>query len=69
MVVCLNADMSGGNAALRNALGDALADRTIAPPAGKPLPTNCIVGGHPAGGRFASVVGARPAARNYAALK
>ena len=69
MVLCLNADMSGGNAALGNALGDALANRTVAPPAGRPLPVSYIVGGHSAGGQFASVVGARLAARNYAGFK
>ncbi|MFN8019252.1 MAG: hypothetical protein U0P45_14175 [Acidimicrobiales bacterium] len=69
MVLCLNADMSGGNAALGNALGDLLASRALAPPAGKPLPVNYIVGGHSAGGHFASVVGARLAARGYAGLK
>lgn len=69
MVLCLNADMSGGNAALGNALGDLLASRALTPPAGKALPVNYIVGGHSAGGHFASVVGARLAARSYAGLK
>ena len=69
MVLCLNADMTGGNASLGNALGDALANRAVTPPKGRPLPTNYIVGGHSAGGHFASVVGARLAARNYAGLK
>ena len=69
MVLCLNADMSGGNAALGNALGDLLASRALAPPAGKALPVSYIVGGHSAGGHFASVVGARLAARGYAGLK
>ncbi len=69
MVLCLNADMSGGNPALAGALGDALAARTILPPAGRPLPTAYVVGGHSAGGQFASSVGARLAARNDAGLK
>lgn len=69
MVLCLNADMSGGNPALAAALGDALAARTIAPPAGRPLPTAYVVGGHSAGGHFASAVGARLAARGSTALK
>ncbi|WP_426572128.1 alpha/beta hydrolase [Aquihabitans sp. McL0605] len=69
MVLCLNADMSGGNPALGNALGDLLASRALTPPAGKALPVGYIVGGHSAGGHFASVVGARLAARNYAGLK
>jgi hypothetical protein len=69
MVLCLNADMSGGNPALAAALGDALASRTIAPPAGRPLPTAYVVGGHSAGGHFASAVGARLAAKGSTALK
>ncbi len=69
MVLCLNADMSGGNPALGNALGSALASRSITPPAGRPLPTNYIVGGHSAGGHFASVVGARLASVGYAGLR
>jgi len=69
MVLCLNADMSGGNPALGNALGSALASRSITPPAGRPLPTSYIVGGHSAGGHFASVVGARPASVGCAGLR
>jgi hypothetical protein len=69
MVLCLNADMSGGNPGLAATLGDALAARTIAPPAGRALPTAYVVGGHSAGGHFASAVGARLAAKGYAGLK
>jgi hypothetical protein len=69
MVLCLNASMQGGNPALGTQLGDALADRTLAPPSGRPLPAAYIVGGHSAGGHFASVVGARLAARGYAGLR
>lgn len=69
MVLCVNADMSGGNAALGNALGDLLASRALTPPAGKVLPQNYIVGGHSAGGHFASVVGARLVANGYPSLK
>jgi pimeloyl-ACP methyl ester carboxylesterase len=69
MVLCINADMSGGNEALGNAFGDLLTSRAITPPAGKPLPVNYIVGGHSAGGHFASVVGARLDANGYANLK
>jgi hypothetical protein len=68
-VLCLNADMTGGNATLGNALGDLLNSRAITPPLGKPLPQNYIVGGHSAGGHFASVVGARLAALGYPNLK
>jgi hypothetical protein len=69
MVFCLNADMTGGNESLGQALGDALTARTITPPSGKPLPVNYIVGGHSAGGHFATVVGARLASNGYANLK
>ena len=69
MVLCLNADMTGGNESLGNAFGDLLNSRAITPPAGKPLPVNYIVGGHSAGGHFASVVGARLHTNGYANLK
>lgn len=69
MVLCINADMSGGNQALGVQLGDLLNSRAVAPPAGKSLPRNYIVGGHSAGGHFASVVGARLAGRGYPDLK
>lgn len=59
MVLCLNANMQGGNPTLGNALGDLLASRALAPPGGAALPQNYIVGGHSAGGHFASVVGSR----------
>ncbi|WP_300677159.1 hypothetical protein [Nocardioides sp.] len=69
MVLCVNADMSSGNPTLGNDLGDALAARALTPPSGKALPVSYIVGGHSAGGHFASVVGARLAADGYAGLK
>jgi hypothetical protein len=69
MAVCLDADMTGGNAALGNAFGDALTARSITPPSGRALPAKYIVGGHSAGGHFASVVGARLAANGYPNLK
>ena len=50
MVMCVNADMTGGNPALGSALGDLLASRALAPPAGNGLPERYIVGGH-SGGR------------------
>ena len=68
MVMCLNADMTGGNAPLGRALGDLLASRAIAPPSGKALPERYIVGGHSAGGHFASVVGARLVEDGYDGL-
>lgn len=69
MVFCVEADMTAGNAALGNALGNTLSARTLTPPSGKALPAKYIVGGHSAGGHFASVVGARLAANGYANLK
>jgi hypothetical protein len=69
MVFCVDADMSAGNPALGNALGNILSARTLTPPNGKALPAKYIVGGHSAGGHFASVVGARLAANGYANLK
>lgn len=68
MVLCLNAPMSGGNPGLGAALGDAIADGTITSPAG-PLPAAVVVGGHSAGGHFASAVGRRLADRGYAGLR
>ena len=65
MVFCISTDMTGGNAALATTLGDALNARTIVPPNGKPLPVKYIVGGHSAGGQFASTVGARLVADGY----
>lgn len=69
MVLCLNANMTGGSPELGDAFGDLLNSRAIAPPLGKPLPQNYIVGGHSAGGHFASVVGARLDALGYPNLK
>ena len=69
MVFCISTDMTGGNTALANTLGDALNARTIVPPNGKPLPVKYIVGGHSAGGQFASTVGARLDALGYPNLK
>lgn len=69
MVLCLNADMSGGNPALAQALADKLGARTVVPPAGRALPFAYVVGGHSAGGHFASAVGARLAATGVAGLK
>jgi len=69
MVFCVDADMSNGNPALGNQLGDLLTSRALTPPNGKALPVNYIVGGHSAGGHFASVVGARLAGNGYSNLK
>ena len=69
MVLCLNASVQGGNPALGQALGETLNARNLTPPLGRPLPVNYIVGGHSAGGHFATEVGARLDALGYAALK
>jgi hypothetical protein len=69
VVLCLNADMSGGNPTLANALGDTLTSRAVQPPRGSTLPHAYIVGGHSAGGHFASAVGARLVANGYGDLR
>jgi hypothetical protein len=69
MVLCLNANMTGGNPNLGIALGDAIRTGAVAPPGGRPLPPQVIAGGHSAGGHFASVVGARLAASGFAGLR
>jgi pimeloyl-ACP methyl ester carboxylesterase len=68
MVMCVNADMSAGNPTLGRALGDLLASRELAPPAGNALPERYVVGGHSAGGHFAGAVGARLAEVGYPSL-
>lgn len=69
MVLCLNAPMSGGNPALGRQLGDLIASRTLVAPGGVAVPAATIVGGHSAGGHFATVVGARLAEVGYPDLK
>lgn len=69
MVLCLNAPMSGGNPELAAKLGDLIASRTMVAPGNVPVPANTIVGGHSAGGHFASAVGARLAQVGYPYLK
>jgi pimeloyl-ACP methyl ester carboxylesterase len=66
MVLCVNGDMTAGNPALADALGDLMTARTLAPPSGKALPQRYLVGGHSAGGHFASELGARIDANGYA---
>lgn len=58
MVLCLNADMAGGNPELAEEVASALADSSIDPVQGRAMPDRIIVGGHSAGGHFAGVVGA-----------
>jgi pimeloyl-ACP methyl ester carboxylesterase len=66
MVLCVNGDMTGGNPALADALGDLMTARSLTPPSGKALPQRYLVGGHSAGGHFASELGARIDANGYA---
>jgi hypothetical protein len=69
MVLCLNAPMSGGNPDLGRALGDAIASRTLVAPGGVAVPAATIVGGHSAGGHFATEVGRRLAEVGYPDLR
>lgn len=69
MVLCLNANVSGGNPDLGAKLADLIASRTMVAPGGVAVPANTIVGGHSAGGHFASAVGARLAQVGYPYLK
>ncbi|MCD9199550.1 alpha/beta fold hydrolase [Aeromicrobium wangtongii] len=65
MVLCVNGDMTAGNPELADALGDLMTRRALTPPNGKTLPQRYIVGGHSAGGHFASELGARIDANGY----
>lgn len=58
MVLCLNAQMSGGNPLLADALAALLAAGLTAPD-GQAVPRQIIVGGHSAGAAFAARVGWR----------
>ncbi len=58
MVLCLDADMSGGNPKLANALANTLVAGVTAP-GGQEVPGPIVVGGHSAGGMFASYLGAK----------
>lgn len=69
MVLCMNASMSGGNPTLARAFADVLASRNVIPPGGQGLPVNFIVGGHSAGGHFATEVGRRLVEDGYPAFK
>src|SRR6478609_7568690 len=68
MVLCVNGDLTGGNPALAQALGDLMTQRALTPPSGKALPHRYLVGGHSAGGHFASELGARIDANGYSDL-
>lgn len=56
MALCLDADMSGGNPRLAEALAATLLSGITAPD-GRSLPDALLVGGHSAGGAFASRLG------------
>jgi pimeloyl-ACP methyl ester carboxylesterase len=56
MALCVNADMTGGNPQLAEALAAALVAGLTAPD-GRPVPQRLVVGGHSAGGHFASRLG------------
>jgi pimeloyl-ACP methyl ester carboxylesterase len=56
MALCVNADMTGGNPKLAEALAAALVAGLTAPD-GRPVPQRLVVGGHSAGGHFASRLG------------
>jgi len=61
MGLCVNASMAGGNPALAEALAVTLLSGITAP-GGRTLPDKFIVGGHSAGGHFASRLGWKLAA-------
>lgn len=65
MVVCLDEDMTAGNPVLAAEFAEALAERTLVPPNGAPLPQRYVVGGHSAGGHFAALVGAGLVEQGY----
>lgn len=69
MVVCLNASMQGGNPTFGTELGNALADRAVAPPGGVAMPELIVVGGHSAGGHFATEVGRQLVQRGYVGFR
>ncbi len=56
MGLCINASMAGGNPALAEALAVTLLSGITAP-GGRVLPEKIVVGGHSAGGHFASRLG------------
>ncbi|MFZ5756002.1 MAG: alpha/beta hydrolase [Pseudomonadota bacterium] len=69
MVLCVNANVTGGNPTLAGQLADLIAARTMIAPGGVAVPSAVIVGGHSAGGHFASEVGARLAITGYPDLR
>lgn len=55
-VLCLNADMAGGNPRLARSFARALLQGRIAAPDGGPLPQRWVAAGHSAGGAFATAL-------------
>jgi pimeloyl-ACP methyl ester carboxylesterase len=58
LVLCLNADMAGGNPHLAGQLAGALQRGEITAPDGGVLPQRLVLGGHSAGAAFAAAVAA-----------
>lgn len=56
LVLCLNADMAGGNPPLAGTFAKALLAGRIAAPDGGPLPQRWVAAGHSAGGAFATTL-------------
>lgn len=69
MVLCMNASMQGGNPTLARQLADLLASRNVYAPDGRQVPASVVVGGHSAGGHFATEVGKRLTEVGYPGLK
>ncbi|MDQ8038105.1 MAG: hypothetical protein REI12_11840 [Pedobacter sp.] len=69
MVLCLNTDMTGGKQDLGIALGEQIANGQLQAPEGRSMPAAIVVGGHSAGGHFATAVGRRLAERNVAGFR
>jgi hypothetical protein len=58
LVLCLDADMAGGNARLAGNFARALLQGRIVAPDGGPLPQRWVAAGHSAGGAFATTLAA-----------
>ncbi|HEX5360335.1 MAG TPA: hypothetical protein VFW49_04495 [Fluviicoccus sp.] len=69
MVLCVNASMSGGNPTLAGQFAELIASRNLSAPEGRQVPVGVIVGGHSAGGHFATELGRRLVELGYPTLK
>jgi pimeloyl-ACP methyl ester carboxylesterase len=56
LVLCLNADMAGGNPRLARTFAQALLQGRVVAPDGGPLPQRWVAAGHSAGGAFAKAL-------------